>query len=139
MRSAQLGGRLPGDSYVDFSSPTLAKALARIASESERRAREVLAFYRDFRQCLERLTPLLRQGGHACFVVGNRRVKGVQLETDRITAELGAPLGLELEEVTVRSIPSKTMPLRNSPSNVPGQLQQTMQHEYVVALRRRLS
>ena len=87
-------------------------------------------------ESLDHLAPLVRRGRHACLVVGNRRVKGVQLATDQIIAEMAVPLGFVPEPIVVRSIPNKTMPLRNSPSNVAGALEDTMHREYIVVLRR---
>ena len=79
----------------------------------------------------------LAPGGCACVVVGNRTVKGVRLETDMILSELFEnECGLVHEETIVRGIPNKLMPLRNSPSNVPGALGDTMANEYILVLRR---
>jgi DNA modification methylase len=132
--------RLLGGEPVDAPlppSPNLEAAVAAIARRDTRRATAVASFYVDMASCLTEIARLLRPGGVAALVVGNRRVKDVQLPTDLILADLAAPLGLEPCEVIIRRIPTKRLPSRNSPSNVPGAVAETMSHEYILLLERR--
>ncbi len=87
----------------------------------------------------ETSTPPRRELGFwmcTALVVGNRRVKDVQIPTDLILADLAVPFGLAAREVIVRRIPTKRMPSRNSPSNVPGAVAETMSHEFILLLDR---
>jgi site-specific DNA-methyltransferase (cytosine-N4-specific) len=134
--SSLMGGRaLPTLSHA-LPAPSLDEALHQIAAIDPARARQVLSFYDDLAKALANVARLLRPGGYACIVIGNRRVKRVQLPTDLIIAELGAALGLVPQEIFVRNIPSKTMPLKNSPTNVAGALEPTIHREYVVVLKK---
>ena len=117
-------------------SPHLDATIAAIARHDPRRAQEVAAFYVDMAACLAQIARLLRPNGAAALVVGNRRVKNIQIPTDLILAELAIPLGLLPREVIVRRIPTKRLPSRNSPSNVPGAVGETMSHEYILLLER---
>ena len=93
-------------------------------------------FYDDFAQCFPELSRVVRAGGYGCFVVGNRTVKGVRLPTDRILIEIAAYFGWTHITTHHRNIPNKRMPLRNSPSNKPGELSPTMTEEHIVVLQR---
>jgi site-specific DNA-methyltransferase (cytosine-N4-specific) len=63
-------------------------------------------------------------------------VKGVRLPTDHILIEIAACFGWTHITTHHRNIPNKRMPLRNSPSNKPGELSPTMTEEYIVVLQR---
>jgi hypothetical protein len=56
----------------------------------------------------------LSEKGFACFVVGNRKVKGVSLPTDEITIDFFAENNFRHVETIVRNIPNKRMPSKQS-------------------------
>lgn len=126
-----LGGSLR-QSYLP--SPTLSNILDFISQKDKKRADEVLAFYADLNDCLFNITKVVKIGGYAVFVVANRKVKGIVLPTDKIIAEL-LP---EFELITSfsREIPNKRMPLRNSPSNVAGETDNTMLTENILVFKK---
>jgi site-specific DNA-methyltransferase (cytosine-N4-specific) len=115
---------------------SLQESLDEIAGADPRRARHVLSFYSDYNRALGTMAGLVRRGGYICIVIGNRRVKRIQLPTDLITAELGASVGLETQQIIARNIPHKRMPLSNSPTNKAGELEKTMSKEYIVVMRK---
>jgi site-specific DNA-methyltransferase (cytosine-N4-specific) len=128
-----LGGTSPDTLDVDLGSPTLASSLKQIAKKDVARAKDVLGFYVDLSVAFSTVSAALSDGAKACVVVGNRTVKGLRIETDVILAELlEARCGLEHTETIIRGIPNKVMPLRNSPSNVPGALGETMTREHIL-------
>ena len=81
----------------------------------------------------------MKPGGYACYVVGNRKVKGVVLPTDIVTKEFFERGGFEYIDTFYRTIPNKRMPLRNSPTNAIGKVDSTMVQEYVVVMRRKIT
>jgi len=131
-----LGGNLAKDKDVKLPSPTLNKTVNLVAERHEKRAKQILAFYADLSKCLKNMASYLRTGGHACIVIGNRRVTGIQLPTDIVVCELGQSFSLHPQQIIIRNIPSKTMPLRNSPSNIRGVVEDTMRKEYIVILKK---
>lgn len=132
-----LGGKPTPDFSFDFSSPTLDKIVKEIAKIDDLRAREVLSFYVDFQKAAIEINKLMRSKSTVCLVVGNRTVKGIQIPTDEIMAEIFQGFGYLHGETIVRRIPSKRMPIRNSPSNVVGKTLSTMNEEYIVILTRK--
>lgn len=81
----------------------------------------------------------MKPGGYACYVVGNRKVKGVVLPTDIVTKEFFERSGFEYIDTFFRMIPNKRMPSRNSPTNVAGKLDSTMISEYIVVMRKKIT
>lgn len=79
---------------------------------------------------------MLKQGKYFCLVIGNRLVKQVRIPTDLIISEFGEEIGFICEDIFVRNIPGKRMPLKNSPTNIAGVLEETMVKESIVVLRK---
>ena len=78
----------------------------------------------------------MKKNKYFCLVIGNRLVKQVRIPTDFIIAELGENIGFNCEEIFVRNIPGKRMPSKNSPTNIAGELEETMNKESIVVLRK---
>jgi site-specific DNA-methyltransferase (cytosine-N4-specific) len=131
-----LGGRATKVLTHSLSSEYLNDSLDKIAKADEARARDVLSFYIGLNDCLKQAYKILRPKKYFCIVIGNRLVKQVRLPTDFIIAELGEKIGFTCEDIFVRNIPNKKMPIKNSPTNVVGALEETMNKESVVILRK---
>lgn len=131
-----LGGK-KRSAIAPYHSPTLDATIAQISERNERRANQVRQFYDDFADCFVEISRLCRPEAYGCFVVGNRTVKSVRIPTDRILIEIASCFGWQHHETHYRRIPNKRMPLRNSPSNKPGELGETMTEEHIVVLRKK--
>lgn len=121
---------------TDLPSNALQRAIDQVREASSERAHEINAFYVDLWRSISNIAPCIRNGGHACYVVGNRRVKGVELPTDVAVADFFRAHGFDHVDTYHRSIPNKRMPLRNSPGNVAGETAATMSREYIVVMRK---
>lgn len=132
----RLMGGTPAKTVAQFPSPDLNAALAQIADTDAKRAGEVSAFYSDLLASVRNVATTVRRGGYVCYVVGNRKVKGVVLPTDAAVRDFFTGCGYEPVATHERHIPNKRMPARNSPSNVPGQQDATMTREFIVVSRR---
>jgi 16S rRNA G966 N2-methylase RsmD len=115
--------------------PTLKEALEAIAKVCPKRAQEVEAFYADLYDCLRNIVPVVKRDGFAVFVIANRKVRGIKLPTDKIIVEMLPEF--EFVVSLPRQIPNKRMPLRNSPSNIPGETDTTMLEEHIVILQKK--
>jgi len=131
-----LGGKPTQDLIHALSSPHLKETLDAIKRKDEKRARDVLSFYLGLNKCLERAHKILKPQKYFCLVIGNRLVKQVRIPTDFIIAELAEKIGFTCEDILVRNIPGKRMPIRNSPTNITGQLEDTMTKESIVILKK---
>ncbi|TAE32811.1 MAG: DNA methyltransferase [Candidatus Kapaibacterium sp.] len=120
----------------NFHSLALREHLEKIGNADEKRAKEVSSFYYDYQKSIENVARTIKSGGYACYVVGNRKVKGEVLPTDEITKDFFENQGFSHIETIIRNIPNKRMPSKNSPTNVTGIKDETMNNEYIVIMRK---
>lgn len=131
-----LGGRATKNLTHILSSDYLKESLEKIAKQDEARAKDVLSFNIGLNECLKQAHRILKPGKYFCLVIGNRLVKQVRIPTDFIIAELAEKIGFTCEDIIVRNIPGKRMPIKNSPTNIVGALEETMNKESIVVLRK---
>ncbi|MBU4204596.1 transcriptional repressor LexA [Patescibacteria group bacterium] len=131
-----LGGRATKTLSHVLSSNYLNDSLDKIAKQDENRAKDVLSFYIGLNDCLKRAYEILKPKKYFCLVIGNRLVKQVRIPTDFIIAELGEKIGFTCEDIFIRNISGKRMPIKNSPTNIVGALEETMNRESIVILRK---
>jgi SOS regulatory protein LexA len=131
-----LGGKASKNLDHNLNSDYLKEALEKIAKQDEMRARDVLSFCLGMNDCLKQAHKILKSKKYFCLVVGNRMVKQVRIPTDFIIAELAEKIGFTCENIVVRNIPGKRMPLKNSPTNIVGALEETMNRESIIVLRK---
>jgi len=130
-----LGGRLVRKEG-DLESPTLEAILADIGRKDEHRAREVFSYFYDADRCLEQLSKVMVPGqSHCCYVLANRTVRRVPIQTDVIFVELAKKHGFSHITTIHRDIPNKYIPYVNAPENIPGKLGPTMSKESIVIWR----
>lgn len=132
-----MGGTPPKNTPASsLGCAKLEDAVAKIEARNPARAREVCRFYADYRKSAANIAASVKRGGFVCYVVGNRRVKGVELPTDEATRAYFCENGFRPHAAFVRAIPNKRMPAKNSPTNVGGVTDQTMTREHIVVLRK---
>jgi len=131
-----LGGRATKNLTHTLSSDYLKESLEKITKQDEARAKDVLSFNLGLNECLKQAYRILKPRKYFCLVVGNRLVKQVRIPTDFIIAELAEKIGFTCENIIVRNIPGKRMPIKNSPTNIVGALEETMNKESIVVLRK---
>lgn len=131
-----MGGKRKKHHHI-FKSELLNDVISDIQRRDKERARDVISFYEDYESSINNISLTLKRKGYACFVVGNRTVKGINIPNDRITKELFVGNNFEYVETFIRNIPNKRMPLRNSPSNIVGDTASTMKNEYIVICRKK--
>ncbi len=121
---------------IDFPCDSLNIAIKNIIKEDRKRALEVSSFYADLFASISNIAQVVKPLGYVCYVVGNRKVKGVVLPTDAAVTDFFVSHSFKHINTFTRSIPNKRMPLRNSPTNSPGVIDNTMTREYIVVLQR---
>ncbi len=129
-----MGGKAKNIKKTDID--IIDRIIEKVASQDEERAREVYSFYDDYSKSIANVSKVIKKGGYACYVVGNRRVKDTILPTDEITRCLFQEYGFKYQNTFIRNIPNKRMPSKNSPTNVTGKKATTMNNEYIVVLQK---
>jgi tRNA G10 N-methylase Trm11 len=120
-----------------FPSDFLNETIEVIRQKDHKRAVVVASFYSDLLQSIVNVAKIIKPGGYACYVVGNRKVKGTVLPTDAAIRDFFSADDFEYITTHHRLIPNKRMPLRNSPTNASGVLEDTMTREYIVIMRKK--
>ena len=123
-------------SHIDIEIKSAKNELSKIKSIDFKRYQEVNNFLMDYWQSIKNISPLVRKGGHVCYVVGNRTVKNVKIPLDKITVEFFVQHGYKHVGSFDRRIPNKRMPYKNSPTNITGQLSETMTKEHIIVLKK---
>ena len=113
---------------------TSRQELDAIRALDEKRYWEVVSFLNDYTLSIQNVAKVVRKGGVVCYVVGDRRVKGIQIPLDLFTAETFSRLGFKHKITLVREIPNKRMPAQTSPTNQAGLKVATMSQEFLVIL-----
>lgn len=131
LMGGQTNGHIP-----KFGCRPLDKAVKQISEADYKRALEIASFYVDLEKSIHNVSTIIRRGGYICYVVGNRRVKGVTLPTDKAIVSLFEQSNFRHVDTFIRTIPNKRMPAKNSPTNEPGKLDTTMLNEYIVIMRK---
>lgn len=124
-----MGGRRVKETY---GKGLIADYISKIGKISPKRALEVSSFYEDLDYSIEQIAQSVKKDGKVVYVVGNRRVKDVQLPTDQFIAERFEANGFAHLFTYERLLGNKSMPLKNSPSNKVGASKATMTKEFIV-------
>ncbi len=131
-----LGGRAVKNLTHSLSSKHLLESLKKITKKDEKRAKDVLSFFIGLNDCLVKAYKMLKPKKYFCIIIGNRLVKQIRIPTDFIIAELAKKIGFTQENLFVRNIPNKRMPIKTSPTNIAGELEETITKESVLILRK---
>lgn len=121
----------------EFNTESILDTLNKIKDLDKKRYYEVVSFLNDYWHSIINVAKSIRSGGVACYVVGNRTVKGIQIDLDYFTAEMFEKCGFEHVDTIIRCIPNKRMPSKTSPTNKPGDKVSTMTNEYIVIMKKR--
>jgi len=134
-----LGGKKIKDRNFDIEE--LDNAISQIKENDKMfnrdRSWEVVAFYNDYEESIKAVAPTVKSGGYVIYVVGNRRVRNIELPLDVITYKMFEKFGYEHIVTHVRDILNKRMPSKASPSNAKGGQIPTMTQEYIVVMRKK--
>jgi len=73
-------------------------------------ADEVEAFFVDIQECFDETYRILKAGGRCCYVIGNTKLKGIDILNAEVFAESMQFSGLKIDRIIKREIPSKILP-----------------------------
>ena len=104
-----------GTSYKRYEDKSL---LSQIASDivddmmpkSRRKAKEIEAFFIDMQKVFDKSFRILKPGGRCCYVIGNTKLKGVDILSAEAFAESLQYSGFKLDRLIKREIPLKILP-----------------------------
>jgi hypothetical protein len=89
----------------------IGKEIANKLQEVDKKmADEVEAFFVDMQECFDETHRILKGGGRCCYVIGNTKLKGVDISNAEVFAESMQYAGLKIDRIIKREIPSKVLP-----------------------------
>nr|WP_195461105.1 DNA methyltransferase [Alistipes sp. D31t1_170403_E11] len=131
-----MGGRQE-TSIKQFKSDTLNQNIEAVSNIDRKRALEVVSFYTDYDNSIRNISEIVKSGGYVCYVVSNRCVKGITMETDLITKDFFENYGFKYLDTFRRRIANKRMPRQNSPTGKSGEKRTLMNYESIVIMKKR--
>jgi site-specific DNA-methyltransferase (cytosine-N4-specific) len=119
-----------------FKSAILNDHIQEIKKVDSKRALDVISFYKDYAGSIKNVARTVKNGGFSCYVVSNRNVKGITLQTDTITKDFFQENGFRYVTTFHRKISSKRMPRQNSASGIKGETNPLMNTESIVVMQK---
>jgi len=104
-----------GTSYKAYQDRKVKSKIAsgiveKMLNENEKMAKEVEAFFIDMEDIFHESYRILKPGGRCCYVIGNTKLKGVDILNAEVFTESLQNSGFKLDRIIKREIPSKILP-----------------------------
>jgi len=107
--------RFIGTSYHNkkeliLNSDIAEKIRNELLEKDKKTAEEVSTYFSEMNQVFVEMKRILKKGGKICIVIGNTKLKGVEILNAEVFAEQLQNLGLKIVDIIKREIPSKNLP-----------------------------
>jgi len=104
-----------GTSYKNYSGKVVKSLIAQeivneMQGKSKKVAKEIEAFFIDMEDVIKESYRILKVGGRACYVIGNTKIKGLDILNAEVFAEIMQYSGFVIDRIIKREIPSKILP-----------------------------
>ena len=104
-----------GTSYKKYNNKKLCSKLGldiinKMRGINQKMAKEIEAFFIDMEEVFDESFRILKRGGRCCYVIGDTRLKGVDILNAEVFAESLQYSGFKLDRIIKREIPSKILP-----------------------------
>ena len=110
-RKKFIGSSYSGNMSLAVSESKQAQKIVNALSEKSKHiARDVAQYFNDMQEVAKEMARVLAPSGYACVVIGNTKIKEVQIKSAEVFFEFLRNAGLRKVKVIKRSIPNKLMP-----------------------------
>lgn len=110
-RKKFIGSSYSGNMSLEVSGSKQAQKIVNALSKKNQHiARDVAQYFNDMKEVAIEMARILVPGGKACVVIGNTKIKEVQIKSAEVFFEFLRNAGLNKVDVIKRSIPHKLMP-----------------------------
>ena len=104
-----------GTSYKQYedkplSSQIASNIVAEMVPKSRKKAKEIETFFVDMQEVFGESFRILKPGGRCCYVIGNTKLKGIDILNAEAFAESLQYSGFKLDRLIKREIPLKILP-----------------------------
>jgi site-specific DNA-adenine methylase len=133
MEVKSLGGIRRIGNVAKLESKTLEEVFNKLYERDPERAWDLYSYFYDMDVSLQKIVKALRkERSYVVFVIGSRTMRRIRIPTDQILVEMGEKYGLQHERIIYRRIPSKRLPWKNAPENIPGMKGETIGSESII-------
>ena len=110
-RKRFIGTSYSGNMSLEVHNSKLGqKIVNELSQKSKHIARDVTQYFNDMQEVAKEIVRILSPGGQACIVIGNTKIKEVQIKSAEIFYDFLQNAGMRRVDVIKRSIPNKLMP-----------------------------
>lgn len=111
-----------GTSYKKYENKKLRSEIAmdiviQMSEKSKKMAKEIEAFFIDMEEVFDESFRILKPGSRCCYVIGDTRLKGVDILNAEVFVESLQYSGFELDRIIKREIRSKILPQKRDSIN----------------------
>ena len=104
-----------GTSYKKYENKQLLSIIGRgivdkMFEKNLKTAKEIEAFFIDMEEVFDESFRILKPGGRCCYVIGNTKLKGIDILNAQVFAESLQYSGFRLDRIIKREIPLKILP-----------------------------
>lgn len=86
------------------------KTIEELYKISKKEALGTKNYFLEMQECFQEMQRILKPKGKACIVIGNTRLKGVEILNAEIFVEIMNNLGFKTNKIIKRDVPSKNLP-----------------------------
>lgn len=115
-RKQFIGTSYSGNTSMEVPGSELGQAIVNMMAEKSKHiARDVAQYFNDMEEVAKEMARILTDDGQACIVIGNTKIREVQIRSAEVFYDFLQKSGMHEVAVIKRSIPHKLMPtLRDS-------------------------
>lgn len=114
-RKRFIGTAYPNNKQFSLNSKIAEEIRNQLLSKQEKIANEVATYFSEMFQVFHEMKRILIPGGKTCIVIGNTKLKKVDILSAEVFVEQFLNLGFEIDEIIKRDIPSKNLPSVRDP------------------------
>ena len=95
---------------VKLCSPIANEIVEKMKTKNKRKASDISIFFADMEKVIAESYRILKKDSLACYVIGNTKLRGVDIFNAEVFIEIMLSVGFSLERIIKREIPSKLLP-----------------------------
>ena len=116
--------------------------IEKLSKKSKKEALGVKNYFLEMQECFQEMKRVLKPKGKAFIVIGNTRLKGVEILNAEIFTEIMTNIGFRKEKVIKREVPSKILPqTRDSKTGRFAKAKEadrlSYKHEFIIIMERK--
>ena len=116
---------------VLLNSAIAQSIISNLKDKDPKLSRSVASYFSNMNEVFDDMKRILKKGGHACIVIGNTHLQSVPILNAEVFVEQLKNIGLELETIIKREIPSKILPSSRDPKT--GRFTQSTNQDKILA------